>query len=353
MQIPFIVKPNISEVEAQNFRTRFGISHEFDCSIRENVWRRHQTKENSDVSGWDTNLDKRIRLVHFRDKYGIINNNFCLIDNYLYIHLYLPKLEAESYLAILEKTPTTVHVRKDEDYLALDIFYGSTPTQEIKNKPWEIFKTGIRKKLKAGSPTKIKMNELEKFFPAHLELGCGPSIEAGIPPLNYFHKIFSISKNDKFVFQEQDDDLVKSLIDPKSWYEKTTYMQKKCLEASPTPFYFKIKSLIDAGKIIGPVFNNNFDGLIKSIGAEEICLRKWDEKGIYPKYTFNKSAKTLIVIGSHADRRECQKNAREAGLKIVYIDPEGYQTKDGFNHYHLESPQDEDFVVNASAAEFQ
>lgn len=346
-----MIKENISEQEVINFNTRFGISHGFDCSVRENVWRRHQTEENAELSGWQNSCDRRIRLVHFRDKYAIVDNNFCLIDNYLYIHLSLPDHECKKYLDILKQTKTRYTTTPDGNYVKLDIYYGSEQPEQILRKPWEIFKTGIRQKMRAGCPTRILPEDLKDFFPAHLELGCGPSIEAGIPPLNYFHDIFSISKDGKFVFREEDDKLVRALLNPYDWYEKTTYMQKRCLEANPTPFYHRIKSLLDSGDIIGPVFNNNFDGLIKSVGVEEICLRKWDETGLYPKYPFSKNAKSLIVVGSHADRRECQKHARDAGLKIVYIDPEGYNKDGTFMPYPLEAPQDQDFVINLSAKE--
>ncbi|MBQ3494199.1 MAG: hypothetical protein IJA69_02160 [Clostridia bacterium] len=54
----------------------------------------------------------------------------------------------------------------------------------------------------------------------------------------------------------------------------------------------------------------------------------------------------MIVMGGHADRRQVQKQAREKGLQIIYIDPEGFFTKDGFEKYPIEGPKDGDIIVN-------
>ena len=87
MQTPFVVKPNLSSQELQNFTQRFSISNGNDCSIRENVWRRHQCPENAEHSGWQDNNDQRRIIIHFRDKYAIIDGDFCLVEYYLLIHL--------------------------------------------------------------------------------------------------------------------------------------------------------------------------------------------------------------------------------------------------------------------------
>jgi hypothetical protein len=47
--------------------------------------------------------------------------------------------------------------------------------------------------------------------------------------------------------------------------------------------------------------------------------------------------------------RGCQRSARKTGLKIIYIDPEGYMDGDNFISYPLESPQDDDLVIRLKA----
>lgn len=354
-----IIKSNLSDLDLINFNKRFSISNGFDCSVRENIWRRHQSFENHELSGWKTEEDRRRRLVHFIDKYDVINNNFCLSKFYLRINLQLPILESLGYEKFLSNYvggndlfSINFSTSNLGDYNNLDIILKSNNfdiTDEITSRPLRVFEKGIRQVLPRGNPKYVSISDIADYFPAHVELGCGPSISSGIPPLNYFHKLFSLSKNGKFVFSFHDDELVKSIINPFEWYEKTSYMQRMCLEAVPTKFYYTLKSLIESGRVIEPIFNNNFDGLSKSLEIDELCLRKYDSEGEYPDYSFSSEAKSLIVIGSHADRRGCQRSARKAGLKIIYIDPEGYMYGDNFISYPLESPQDDDLVIRLKA----
>jgi hypothetical protein len=355
-----IIKKNLNELELLNFKKRFTISNDFDCSFRENIWRRHQCEENTCLSGWKTSSDRRRRLVHFIDKYDIVDNNFCLSKYYLRINLHLPiseSLEYENFLSdkiVCNDLFSIKYISSNiDEYNNLDIILKSNNfeiTDEIMFRPLRVFNNGIRKVLPRGNPKYVSISDIKNYFPAHVELGCGPSISSGIPPLNYFHKLFCLSKNGKFVFSFKDDDLVRSIINPFDWYSKTSYMQKMCLEAVPTNFYYTLKSLIESGLVMEPIFNNNFDGLSKTLDINELCLRKYDSLGKYPDYSFSSKAKSLIVIGSHADRRGCQQAARRAGLQIIYIDPEGYLSEDGnFISYPLESPQDNDLIVNLKA----
>ena len=362
MQDPFIVKKNLSEQEIKNFHERFGVYEGFDCSVRENIWRRHQVEDNKIQSGWRNKTDVRRSLIHFRDKYGLVGNDFCLTQRYLFVNAQLPKEEADQLQLKLERIDgAKVEIYEShpeciqdycKGYVNIDlVLTNTTVSEEIKMKPWVVFKTGIRTKPIKGHPTFIKKNQLKDFFPAYIELGCGPSIEAGIPALNYFHKLFSISHDNKFVFGVKNNTLIDSLKNLDDFYSKSTYMQSCCLSAMPTNFYFNLKQLVDSGDILTPIMNNNFDGLSKSVGLTELCLRQFDKTGVYPDYDFSKQAKSLIVVGSHADRRMCQKAARKNGLKIVYVDPEKYDIGNTIVDYPLEGPQDEDFVLKVSASE--
>jgi len=61
----------------------------------------------------------------------------------------------------------------------------------------------------------------------------------------------------------------------------------------------------------------------------------------------------LLVVGSHADRRKVQRQAREKGLKIIYADPEGFFDKNKvFTPYPMEAPKDEDLVLQITAEQF-
>lgn len=363
--IPLLVQSNLTEKQKINFHQRFGTSEEWDRSLRENVWRRHQAPENQELSDWRSGEHRR-RLVHFRDKYGLVNGDFCLVESYLFLSIKAPQEEIESYkrrihgrnlcglkLEVNEQKIHEADVKAGREtpqhYSNLDVrLYSHQYSNETAIKPWRILKTGIRQKIPRGNPTSI--SSLEPFFPAQVELGCGPSIETGIPPLNFFHKLFSLHKNGKFVLKAEDDDFLSVFDDPIQWYQKAIEIHQKTLVAEPSSFYFKLKELHDQGKIVGPIINNNFDGLPLSVGLEELPLRKYDDEGLYPPIKFHPEAKSLLVIGAHADRRKCQHHARNAGLKIVYIDPEGYDQNGVFVSYPLESPQNEDYVMNIKAS---
>lgn len=350
-------------------------------SVREGVWRRHQCKENASLSGWSSNEDQKRRVIHYRDQYAIKGNHFVLDQSYLFfniknkkesIRLYNEKLhkglcqggwvETAHDKFQLEEMCCIIKVFDNTNYdlernlislnyqnLNLSIF-SAIPNAEIVERPWRILGLGIRKIAPKGSPKYDSIRNIRKYLPAHVELGCGPSIEAGVLPLNYLHSIYSISHPDKsFIFEAKEDNVFGFLSNTETKYRETSRIHKTSLMAPVSQFYHDLKSLIDSGHLIAPIISNNFDGIPLSLDIEELYLREHDTKGIYPDITIHPSAKSLIVIGSHADRRGSQECARRAGLKIIFIDTEGYHAEDGFMPYPLESPQDEDIVIKMNA----
>jgi hypothetical protein len=100
---------------------------------------------------------------------------------------------------------------------------------------------------------------------------------------------------------------------------------------------------------VGPVMTNNFDGLAHRVGLTQHFLRRYDEN--VPDVEFSPDAKSLLVIGSYADRRRVQARARARGLHVVYLDPEGYWVDGHFFDYPLEGPRDGDLVCCRTASE--
>ncbi|MCJ1680480.1 hypothetical protein MTF65_24665 [Streptomyces sp. APSN-46.1] len=79
-------------------------------------------------------------------------------------------------------------------------------------------------------------------------------------------------------------------------------------------------------------------------------MRRYDQR--IPPVHFHPDAMALVVIGLHADRRWVAKRAREAGLKVFHVDPEGFPRPDGsWFEYPLEAPQTGDVVVRQTAAD--
>ena len=83
------------------------------------------------------------------------------------------------------------------------------------------------------------------------------------------------------------------------------------------------------------------------VSLDEQFLRRYDEA--IPRVEFRPEAKCLLVIGSHADRRHVQARARAKGLPVIYLDPEGYWTIDGFVDYPVEGALSIDFICRQTA----
>jgi len=396
MQLPFPILTGLNTEAVENFKVRFSSEGGWNRAVRENVWRRHQAPVNAEQSGWVCTEDARRRILYFRDEYALEGDSFVIKDAYLFLNIKGPEDEVTVYRDALidsldrgdwqtwssdnlwcrgdlnlvmqtfkasqydieNDTPNPAHYRSLEIWVHQR---GKQPDMDRYERPWKILKTGIRQVPPRGKPTKI--TALKPFLPAQVELGCGPSIDAGIPPLNYMHGIYSITTPDKkFVLKAGDDTFIQSYFgDVEGHYKKAAYIHAACLQARPNKFYRDLKFLHDRGDIVGPVLTNNFDGLALSVGLPEYSLRQHDATGIYPKPPLDPRAKSLFVIGSHADRRKATAYAREAGLKIVFIDPEGYlidaekdemgyPIKGTFVPYPLEAPQDGDFIMHGHSA---
>lgn len=365
MEIPLVLAHGCS---LKKFNARFG-----DRRFRENVWRRHQSQENRAVSGWRSDVDQRRRLVHFLDSYTLLGDKFALNSVYLYEHYRAPRLEIEELAdrvssllgqcgwrgdrcgdivcryAIHTQHPFEVFEYQDHDYQNFDIwFYSKEPSSELLLRPWLILSKGIRTQGQRQSPKYCSVSDILPYLPAQMELGCGPSIEAGIPPLNSMHKVYHLWDGDGFLFDGRKDQLMEGLLhDPTAKYRELSAIHVATVQADPPIFYKNLRWLYDRGIVVGPVFTNNFDGLARDVGVPEYHLRQHDSTGEYPNYSFDDRAKSLLVVGSHADRRGVQRAARQRGLPIIFVDPEGY----GESDYLLEEVKEE-IIVQLTSSEF-
>lgn len=93
---------------------------------------------------------------------------------------------------------------------------------------------------------------------------------------------------------------------------------------------------------------------------DELSLRRYDTEpyfrtmkdSLLQEIDFDSRAKTLLVVGVHADRRLAQIRARELGLRVIFIDPERYVAPNGdIISYPVEAPQDFDLFVRMTAGE--
>ncbi|MGK5559210.1 hypothetical protein ACSNOI_47195, partial [Actinomadura kijaniata] len=78
---------------------------------------------------------------------------------------------------------------------------------------------------------------------------------------------------------------------------------------------------------VGPIITHNFDVLCGRAGLAEHYVRRYDQK--IPQVPMPEQARALLVIGLHADRRAVQARARQRGLPVFFLDPEGFTRGDG------------------------
>jgi hypothetical protein len=397
MKFPYVVLPELTEQQLHRFE------HHVDSDASgwhrkwtESIWRRHQHPSNAKLSGWASSEDSKRRLIHFYDEYDVTDGAFVLKNAYLWVNWTLPEPHIQEYRAAIanrlerggwtevERTAGAnddeasfrrgdlratvkgyqVHpedqrrnVKQPDDYRNLDLVVKNESYQLPEGwaeRPWRVFhEVGLRKVLPRGKPRIVEAEQLVDFLPAQLELGCGPSIEAGIPHLSNLHRIYGVSlPNYGFIYRAAQDGVLELLSSPETKYREMTDIYRACLVAGSTDFYRAIGTLRERGQLVGPVITNNFDCQCADLGFPEISLRNYDWEPYYPQIPYDPRAKSLLVVGVHADRRLVQMRAREQGLQVIFVDPEEYVAPDGSRiHYPVEAPQDEDLFVRSTASD--
>ena len=396
MNFPFVVQSDLTDAQLERYRKHIDSDESgWHRRFTESIWRRHQHPSNARLSGWRSEADQKKRLIHFYDEYGVEGRTFVLRHAYLHLILTLPAEHIDEYRAAIDEglrqgewtragaasgrgagerwrrgalEATIRHaVRHPEDeahgkpapdgYASLDVVLrseGFALPPQWERRPWEVFyRVGLREKLARQEPRYVGVEELVPHLPAQLELGCGPSIEAGIPHLSTLHRIYGVSHADYgFIFRAADDGLLTLFRDPEAKYREMTEIYRACLVARPTPFYRRMHDLWQRGSLVGPIITNNFDCQCADLGLPEISLRRYDWGPYYPQIEHDPRARSLLVIGVHADRRLVQLRARRRGLRVMFIDPEAYVAPDGRAiPYPVEAPQGEDLFVRATADE--
>lgn len=398
MRLPFHIIDNLPSTTPKKWQKQFV---ETGRARHEGIWRRTQEPVTNVNSGYSQPDDARWKLVHFFDEYNITqtDNEWSLVleKPYIWVNTALPQTEMDEYydnikhalakggwlvtshengitaqqgdvtanLQWMDKIDAEAHAARilPDGYVVLDVeVFGPVQhlSDEERDRPWRVLRRGIRQILTPGTPsifTPEDSFDLSPYLPFHLEMGCGPSIEAGVPPLSHLHKTYAISdpKTHRFLIGKDDDLLERFFACPEEFYMAASLIYATALKAQPTTlFYQSVKRLYDAGHILPPVYTNNYDGLIADVGMAEHYLRKFDDAHLVPDVDFDPRAKALIVVGSHADRRKLQEKARQSGLQVIYVDPEQYEDEGSSSTYHygLEAPQDNDIILQMTAQTF-
>ena len=379
MKFPYKVC-KLTNDEVNVFNKYFVSNGEF---VFEGVWFRSQEKVNKNVSGYIDNTTRNRRTVHYNHVFYVENNYLMVKSSYIYLSVRLENNEYNKYLNDIKNNLEKNNYIKEnniykkdnliimfneyskhpydeviDNYKTVDIIVKSDNlgnTDNLFNQVWNLQVKGIRERDTRGNPKYINnFNELKKYFPMAVELGCGPSIESGVMPLYKLHEIYKVQRHSdgRFYFGTSDT-LIKQIIEKDNVKFNEFYkIIVECIKAKPTNFHYNLKKMYDKKLFTMNLFNNNFDRLCKRIGINENILRVYNIENYFPKVIFDKDVKALLCIGTHADRRFIQRQARNQGLKIIYVDPEGFNTDKEFFEYEIEGAKDEDYILKMTASEF-
>ncbi|MFC9084899.1 SIR2 family protein [Nocardiopsis dassonvillei] len=395
MLFPYPVIDPLTPDQVRTWNEHFsGIDFERPRSIEEGIWRRTQDAANAAQSGWSQDCDGRRRVVHYRYHYDLDHTHpmprLVLSSLYLATSLRAPAREIDTYLMNVSDwltqgrwrtTPTgwqrgdlqvtvTRHQQHPQDvradratpqgFASLDVVFSSEGyrvPRSVACLPWDVLARGPRMRQERGTPTYAPdLSGILDVLPFQVEIGCGTSIEAGIPPLHYLHEVYrvtqrtdnALTQSHPFTMRPDQDTLVQEmLLSPEDKADELVSMFAACFNARPTAAHRSLKTLADAGYLVGPVINHNFDVLAARAGLAEQFVRRYDQK--YPDIEWGEGVRSLLVIGLHADRRAVQERARARGLPVFYVDTEGLSENGVFREYLVEGARAGDTIVRQDA----
>jgi hypothetical protein len=158
------------------------------------------------------------------------------------------------------------------------------------------------------------------LLPFDLYLGSGVSYEAGLPTLCEVHDYFCLDdrENNGFTYGKRDL-LPRWLMEkPAETFRNFCRLHVKSLTASPTPAQKIIGELYLAGQV-KTVFSDNVDNMLCKVNVPFIRTRG---SGVFnERFPARFTAKTLVVIGVAADRRQIVQQARGKGVKVIIVNP--------------------------------
>ena len=358
MDLPLTIQDGLDELIDMRWKRQFVHNNR---RTSESVWKRDQVPSNKHQSGWRDSTTDRRKLLHHADTYNVIQKDssyeFVLESPYLWVQQCIERDLIPPYLNNLQEAlETGVWKQTEHDefskgdlimkltdmerhhkdieigktfpkgYGIIQIMLYSTQTQlplNLEEKVWLVVREGMRPKQERGTPTIIQdLSEinLDELFPAQVEIGSGPAIEAGVPPLHYWHNTYYLSDpiTNQFIFTGPDDQLFQEIArEPETFFIKAAEIYRTSLCLPTTPFYRLLKRIHDDGLIVGDIITNNVDGFVSRVGLQERYVRIYETNSKMPNIKFDPRAKSYLNIGVHADRRLIHQGAREQRIKNV------------------------------------
>lgn len=175
-----------------------------------------------------------------------------------------------------------------------------------------------------------EVDDLLKYTPCDLYVGSGLSYEVGVPVMRSLHMMFHVDDGESTFKFANNDGLVDEIRD--NWretFKRLLSVDTKYILAQPGVSHKRIEQLQSSG-FIRKVYSDNVDDLLERTGITPIQTRgpglyneKFDvtEESTEDRLS-GKQVPYLWVVGVSADRREIIWQARQAGKKIVVINPD-------------------------------
>ena len=282
--------------------------------------------------GWKRDIDRHSRVVYYSAKIVQTPEGIAATDHFFLYKHRTTKTDAEYLYGQLQNSYSRLTNLIGECQMSLSAtkypgysvikFTAGRPTDDDRDR---VRRLQMRKPRKALGNTDHPVpnavpGDTIPLLPFDLYLGSGVSYEAGLPTLCDIHDYFCLDdrENDCFTYGKRDS-LPQWLMEkPADTFRSFCHLHVKSLMASPTPAQRIVKELHQSGQVI-TVFSDNVDNMLCKVDVPFIRTRG---SGVFnERFPAKFAAKTLVVVGVAADRRQIIQQARGKGITVVVVNP--------------------------------
>jgi hypothetical protein len=288
---------------------------------------------NSDVLwGWKRDKDRHSRIVYYSAKIIQTPKGIAATNHFFFYKHRTVETDAEYLYGQLQNGYSQLSNLIGECQMSLSStkypgysvvrFTAGRPTDEDRDRVRRLQTRKPRKALgNMGDPIPNAIpSDTIPLLPFDLYLGSGVSYEAGLPTLCDIHDYFCLDDREhgRFTYGKRDLLPLWLMEKPSETFRDFCHLHVKSLTASPTPAQKIVKELHQSGQVI-TVFSDNVDNMLCKVDVPFIRTRG---SGVFnERFPAKFAAKTLVVVGVAADRRQIIQQARGKGIKVVVVNP--------------------------------
>lgn len=288
---------------------------------------------NTDILwGWKRDKDRHSRIVYYSAKMIQTPKEIAAANHFFFYkhrtiqtdaeYLYEQLRNSCSQLSeLIGKCQLDISPTKYPGYSVI-MFKVGTPSSSDQDRVRRLQMRKPRKSLgnsRYPTPNTVPQDTIP-LLPFDLYLGSGVSYEAGLPTLCNVHDFFCLDdhENDEFTYGRKDLLPLWLMENPSGVFRNFCYLHVKSLTASPTPAQKIVRKLYQAGQV-KTVFSDNVDNMLCKV---RVPFARTRGSGVFnERFPAKFAARTLVVVGVAADRRQIIRQARGKGIKVVVINP--------------------------------